>query len=119
MTAHTKAQPATLWDLATGPGKARRDHPATAKRAAEAIAAHRPALLERVHRAIADAGADGMTAQQVEDATGLPGNTVRPRIVELRRAGLVVESDQTRPTRSGRSAVVLVAPPKRALQGGE
>ena len=55
------------------------------------------------------ASAYGLTAQEIEDRTGIAGNTVRPRLVELRDAGLIVEGPRFRKTRSGRWAVVWVA----------
>ena len=48
----------------------------------------------------------GLTAEQIEMQTGLSGNTVRPRLVELRRKGLVVKTDERRATMSGRKAAV-------------
>ena len=51
-------------------------------------------------------GEIGATAQEIEKATGLPGNTVRPRLVELRENGCVRDSGRKRKTDSGRLAVV-------------
>lgn len=51
-------------------------------------------------------GSDGMTAQEIERATGLAGNTVRPRLVALREIGRVEDSGRRRVTASGRKAVV-------------
>jgi hypothetical protein len=53
------------------------------------------------------AAAAGLTREEIEAATGLSGNTVRPRVWELVRAGLVVECG-TRRTASGRAAAVVV-----------
>ena len=50
-----------------------------------------------------------MTLQQIEDALGLSGNTVRPRRCELEAAGLVVDSGKTAKTKSGRDAVLWKA----------
>lgn len=47
-----------------------------------------------------------LTSQEIEDRTGLEGNTVRPRLVELRAFGRVRDSGRTRLTRSGREAVL-------------
>lgn len=49
---------------------------------------------------------NGATAQEIEAGTGIAGNTVRPRLVELREGGSVRDSGRTRKTASGRSAVV-------------
>lgn len=51
----------------------------------------------------------GMTRDELEYLTGLSGNTIRPRVYELIRDGFVMESGETRPTRSGRAAEVLIA----------
>lgn len=51
-------------------------------------------------------GCSGATAQEIEVATGLAGNTVRPRLVGLRERGLVEDSGERRVTTSGRRAVV-------------
>ena len=82
--------------------------PATAKR--EAHRAIQPAagtLRQRVLEVVA--ASRGLTAEEIESATGLTGNTVRPRLVELREAGLVAPSGEARTTRSGRRATVWVA----------
>ena len=50
-----------------------------------------------------------MTLQQIEDALGWSGNTVRPRRCELEAAGLVVNSGRTAKTKSGRDAVLWEA----------
>lgn len=46
------------------------------------------------------------TDEEIGKATGLRGNTVRPRRLELLREGLIEDSGQVRPTRSGRDAIV-------------
>lgn len=51
-------------------------------------------------------GAEGATADEIEQDTGISGNTVRPRVFELRQMGLVENSRTTRPTRSGRRAAI-------------
>ena len=50
-------------------------------------------------------GERGATAQEIESATGLAGNTVRPRLVELRESACATTSG-TRKTTSGRAAQV-------------
>ena len=77
----------------------------TSMEAAEAIAPHVARLQEVVLRAIRHEPG-GCTAEQLEDRTGLSGNTVRPRLIELCEAGLVVTSGETRLNRSGRRAKV-------------
>lgn len=68
-------------------------------------------LRRRVLLYIFERGSDGATLEEMEIALAMPGNTVRPRRQELEKKGLVVDSGRTRPTTSGRSAVVWVIPP--------
>ncbi len=80
----------------------------TSRAAAESVepataAAHRRRVLEYVSNRH-----DGATREEIELATGLSGNTVRPRVVELIHAGSLRESNVTRKTRSGRNAAVLL-----------
>jgi hypothetical protein len=51
---------------------------------------------------------DGLTRQEIEDATGLGGDTARPRIWSLLKSGHLIQTEQTRATRSGRQAFILV-----------
>ncbi|MBX3380935.1 MAG: helix-turn-helix domain-containing protein [Phycisphaeraceae bacterium] len=48
----------------------------------------------------------GLTREEIEQRTGLPGNTVRPRVRELFLAGMVRE-DGERETESGRKAAIV------------
>lgn len=52
---------------------------------------------------------EARTAQQISIDTGLSGNTVRPRLIELEERGLVQKSDEERRTLSGRRARVYEA----------
>lgn len=54
------------------------------------------------------AGEAGLTDEEIGERTGLAGNTVRPRRLELEEGGLVCDSGRTRPTQSGRRATVWV-----------
>lgn len=63
----------------------------------------------RVLRCIVDAGAEGVTDDQVRDRLGLELNTIRPRRLELVEAGYVIDSGDTRMTPSGNPAVVWLA----------
>ncbi|RUL88171.1 hypothetical protein [Tautonia sociabilis] len=56
-------------------------------------------------------GALGATSQEVEIALGIVAQTVTPRVLELRKMGMVCPSGEFRPTRSGRKAQVWVACP--------
>jgi predicted ArsR family transcriptional regulator len=51
----------------------------------------------------------GLTAQQIEDVTGLSGDTIRPRLLELQEAGSVEKLDATRRTRANREAHIYKA----------
>lgn len=46
------------------------------------------------------------TADELETRTGLRGNTVRPRLVELVEANVIRRTDRKRPTRTGSPAFV-------------
>jgi hypothetical protein len=77
-----------------------------------AAASIKPILNELQARVLAflrEQGDAGATAQEIESGAGLGGSTVRPRLIELRRRGDVVDSGRTRPTASGRQAAVWIA----------
>lgn len=98
----------SLFDLLEpAEGLARNDHPDTAQAAAKAIAPHSGTLRARVLDALG-AAPGGLAADQIERTLSLSGNTVRPRLVELRKAGLAEQSDRTAKTRSGREARLWV-----------
>jgi DNA-binding transcriptional ArsR family regulator len=81
----------------------------TSRAAAEGA---RPAAGSRrlqVLEAVKARGDDGATAEELERALGLSGNTIRPRLVELRAAGLVRVTTRMRPTINGYDAAVYVA----------
>jgi CRP-like cAMP-binding protein len=50
----------------------------------------------------------GTTNQEAEEALGMPAQTITPRMLELRKEGLVVDSGMKRKTRSGRRAIVWI-----------
>lgn len=84
---------------------------ATSAAAERSIIRAAPNLRRRVFDAIEAAGAAGLIAEEVEGATGLGGNTVRPRLMELAKEGRIMRAPRVRPTRSGRCAVVWVVAP--------
>lgn len=91
-------------------GLARTDHPATAHAAAARAPAGRAGRAVRSY--IVSRGLEGATDEQIIEAVtflGFAVNTIRPRRVELVRAGVVVDSGRVRATRSGRDAIVWVA----------
>jgi hypothetical protein len=85
--------------------------PGSATSAAAAAAAAGDANRHRaaVFAAILAAGYDGLTRQEIERQTGLNGNTVRPRVVELANRGLIKPSDEIRRNAGGRACEVLVS----------
>jgi transcription initiation factor IIE alpha subunit len=58
----------------------------------------------KVYDAILEA--DGLTDEEIETATGLTGNSVRPRRYELLQDGLIEASGETRKTKQGNAAIV-------------
>jgi len=60
----------------------------------------------RVLAALKEAGGNGMTDEEIQMATGIPGSTERPRRIKLCEDGLVFAGPRKRITRSGRTATV-------------
>jgi hypothetical protein len=54
----------------------------------------------------------GLTDEQLQDRAEVSASSQRPRRGELVAAGLVADTGRTRPTRSGRAAVVWAITPK-------
>ena len=54
-------------------------------------------------------GYHGITADEVTAPWGCSPNHVAPRITELKKSGLLVRTNRTRPTQTGSPARVLVA----------
>lgn len=89
-----------LW-MTTAPHNGTR----TSRDSASEIRPHSTRLRAVVLAYVVSRGAEGATAEEVERATGLAGNTVRPRLVELRESGCIEDSGVTRRTAAGRKAV--------------
>jgi hypothetical protein len=94
----------------------------TSEAAAEHVHVTGRAAQLRVHilQLIAAQVASGLTADEIEVATGLEGNTVRPRLMELRDQGLIEASGCVkRRTRRGMLARAIYATEKgrRVLRG--
>lgn len=64
----------------------------------------RHAVLEAIRRS----GEHGLTREEIAVKTGCRDSSVRPRVVELRRAGLIKESGRFGLTDSGCKASILV-----------
>jgi hypothetical protein len=78
---------------------------------AEAAADLAPSLgrMQRmVTKAIADAGEQGLTADEAAERAGLGRYTVRARTAELRRLKVIVDSKQRRFNDTGKRAIVWV-----------
>lgn len=69
------------------------------------------------YRLIHEAGAQGMTALEVVEASGRNRWGIQPRISELVSAKSVMDSGRTRTNPSGRQAIVWVVP-EHGPQGG-
>jgi len=63
---------------------------------------------EKVLAIISDSGDAGLTREEIEDVSGISGNSVRPSVVNLLADKSICLRGTKRPTRSGRSAAVLV-----------
>lgn len=81
-------------------------HSKTSREAAEQIKPQLPRLQQIVLDAIIASGANGLTDEQGVTLTNLSPSTYRPRRIELQTKCLIVDSGKTRPTRSGRQAVI-------------
>lgn len=77
----------------------------TSAAAARSVVPHLNRIRTEVLKTLRDLGGSA-TADELQEASGLGGSTVRPRLIELARPGWVTKTDQTRPTRSGRQANV-------------
>ncbi len=89
-----------------GPAVARGNASPTLHSAAESIDRVRPTIQDAVYMALSLAGPLGLTRIELATRTGISENTVRPRVRELLKAGLIVEAG-TRPSPSGRQAGIL------------
>lgn len=86
----------------------RQQHSPTSTEAAEAIEPRADTLRAQVLDYLRMCNVNGATDEEMQLALGMNPSTQRPRRVELVNAGLVVDSGRTRPTASGRAAVVWV-----------
>lgn len=101
--------------------RARRRGPETSRQAAERIKGYSAEQAAAVFRCIAEAGAQGRTADEIGELLELRPQSCSARCNELVRLGVVRDNGERRPTSSGRSARVLVAatfPVESAEHGG-
>ncbi|MBA4308077.1 MAG: hypothetical protein C0429_15205 [Sphingopyxis sp.] len=77
--------------------------------AADAIAPKLGRLQRIVEGEIRDAGAHGLTADEVAARLSMERWSIQPRTSELRRKGLICDSGQRRPNSTGKLAIVWIA----------
>lgn len=65
-------------------------------------------LARRILECLAAANESGMTCEELETATGIPGNSARPRLLNLKSKGLIYRNKLTRMNKSQRPAEVWV-----------
>lgn len=105
-----------LFDLFDRPPPANRS--STSRAAAESISGHVAAQRERVLAALRNAGEQGATADELQVLLEIGPQSLCPRLLELREAGLAIEAGRTRLTRRGRAAKVYLAiTPKEPTDG--
>lgn len=83
------------------------NHTATSIAAAEHAQSGAAVARQRILDAIQAAGVHGLTREEIEAATGIGGNTVRPRCRELIQRQIIEEAGEQRMTKSGDRAMVL------------
>ena len=83
-------------------------HSETSKAAARAIRPDANRLRDSVYAAIREAGANGLTDEELIILTAMNPSTARPRRGELVDLGRVVDSGRTRLTHSKRKATVWI-----------
>lgn len=85
----------------------------TSAAAAEGLAPHLGRLQRLTLDAITDAGAHGLTANELAAALDVPREAIQPRTSELRRKGLIVDSGTRRFNSNGKKAIVWTLPEYR------
>jgi predicted transcriptional regulator len=80
--------------------------PQTSKDAAESMVKQAPLLQRRILSELQLRADFGATCDELEQAFGIPHQTVSARIREMALKGVIGDSGQKRATRSGRKAIV-------------
>ena len=93
-------------------------HSRTSKGAAGSIEPASGTLRGFVLAYIRGTGTRGATDEEIQRALNMNPSTQRPRRIELVKAGLIFDSETTRLTQSGRSAVVWVGNDQALPRGG-
>lgn len=78
----------------------------TSKAAARSIAPRMNPTRMKILGALLRSGPHGLTAQEIEQHTGMTGNSIRPRLVEMATLTWVSRGPEVRATKSGRDAAV-------------
>ncbi len=81
----------------------------TSNEAAERIEPAAGTLRELVLAYVRQCGEIGATDEEIQLALDMNPSTERPRRQELEKLGLILRTSRTRPTKSGRSAVIFIA----------
>lgn len=81
----------------------------TSNEAAERIEPAAGTLRELVLIYLRNCKAHGATDEEIQLALSMNPSTQRPRRQELEKLGMILRTSRTRPTRSGRSAVIFIA----------
>ena len=77
--------------------------------AADALAPKLGRLQQMAQAAIRDAGANGLTADELAARLELDRWSIQPRTSELKRKGLIRDGGQRRPNTTGKQAIVWIA----------
>lgn len=88
-------EPGPLFDPAENPALARRTDPATSHAAAAGVTPMLGQLQQQVLDAL-KAAPGGLTTYEIGEITGIERDTVSPRLPGLVKAGLVIDSGETR-----------------------
>jgi len=77
--------------------------------AADAVAPKLGRLQRMAEGAIRDAGAHGLTADELAARLEMDRWSIQPRTTELKRKGIVRDSGMRRPNATGKQAIVWIA----------
>ena len=95
--------------LELGEARARNTDPGTAHEAAAAIEGEKANQMERLVLDVLNGHPGGLTSHELVSLTGLPWNTVTPRIRPLVRKGMAIDSGRRRPGPANRRCIVWAA----------
>jgi hypothetical protein len=100
-------------EMSTGVGTRHKHYPPsngvpTSDEAAASIAGHALRQRDIIYNYIVEQDVLGSTAQEAAIALGMPIQTVTPRLLEIRKDGLLKDSGEKRLTTSRRRAIVWI-----------